>query len=119
MLWRLLCSRGRGAHNNFGNNSFDDRYRNKKNARLGCPRRGRSDTQDCHARRRVATYLNSPLHCFKEKKALAEEERVAERLVYSRFYTQAPDRTTNGVEGLLEAMEDKRIIVRLHAVSKA
>jgi hypothetical protein len=53
---------------------------------------------------------------FKCKKALTGEERVADRLVYSRFFdTHAADRSTNGVDGLLAAMEDKRIEVSLHA----
>jgi hypothetical protein len=48
------------------------------------------------------------------------EERVPESLVYSRFFDiQAADRSTNGVEGLLAPMEDKRIEVRLHATAKA
>jgi hypothetical protein len=57
---------------------------------------------------------------FKGKKALTGEKRVAERLVYSRFFdTQAADRNTNGVDGLLAALEDKRIEVSLHAAAKA
>jgi hypothetical protein len=57
---------------------------------------------------------------FKGKKALTGEERVAERLVYSRFFdTQAAGRSTNGVDGLLAAHEDKRIEVSLHAAAKA
>ena len=57
---------------------------------------------------------------FKGKKALTGEERVAERLVYSRFFdTQAADRSTNGVDGLLAALEDKRLEVSLHAAAKA
>jgi hypothetical protein len=39
---------------------------------------------------------------FKGKKGLTREERVAERLVYSRFFdTQGADRSTNGIDGLL------------------
>jgi hypothetical protein len=57
---------------------------------------------------------------FKGKKALTGEERVAERLVYSRFFdTQTADRSTNGVDGLLAALEDKRIEVSLHAAARA
>jgi hypothetical protein len=33
--------------------------------------------------------------------------------------TQAADRSTNGVDGLLAALEDKRIEVSLHAAAKA
>jgi hypothetical protein len=53
---------------------------------------------------------------FKGKKALIGEERVAERLVYSRFFdTQAANRSTYGVDGIPAAQEDKRIEVSLHA----
>jgi hypothetical protein len=53
---------------------------------------------------------------FKGKKTLTSEERVAERLVYSRFFgTQAADRGTNGVNGVLAAPKDKRVKVNLHA----
>jgi hypothetical protein len=45
---------------------------------------------------------------------------VAERLFYSRIFgTQAADRSTNGVDKLLAAVEDKRIGVSLHAAAKA
>jgi hypothetical protein len=57
---------------------------------------------------------------LKGKKALTGEERVVERLVYSRFIdTHDADRTTNGVDGLLAALEDKRIKLSLHAAAKA
>jgi hypothetical protein len=57
---------------------------------------------------------------LKGKKALTGEERVAERLVYTRFFdTPAADRSTNGVDGLLAALEDKRIEVSLYAAAKA
>jgi ribosomal protein L12E/L44/L45/RPP1/RPP2 len=40
--------------------------------------------------------------------------------VYSRFFdTHVVDRRANGVDGLLAAMEDKRIEVSLHAAAKA
>jgi hypothetical protein len=56
---------------------------------------------------------------FKGKKAVIAEERVAERLAHSRFFdTQAADRSTNGVDGLLAAPEVKRIEVSLHAPAK-
>jgi hypothetical protein len=46
--------------------------------------------------------------------------RAPERLVNSRFFdTHAADRNTNGVDGLLGALEDKRIEVSLHAAAKA
>jgi acylphosphatase len=35
------------------------------------------------------------------------------------FYTHAADRNTNGVDGLIAALEDKRIQVSLHAPGKA
>jgi hypothetical protein len=40
--------------------------------------------------------------------------------VYSRFFdTKAADRTTNGINGLLAALEDRRIEVSLRAAAKA
>jgi ribosomal protein L12E/L44/L45/RPP1/RPP2 len=40
--------------------------------------------------------------------------------VYSRFFdTHASGRRTNGVDGLLAALEDKRIEVSLHAAARA
>jgi hypothetical protein len=57
---------------------------------------------------------------FKGRKALTVEERVGERLVYSRFFdTHAADRSTNGVDGLLVVPEDKRIEVSLLAPAKS
>jgi hypothetical protein len=57
---------------------------------------------------------------FKGKKALTGEERVAERLVCSRFFdTHAAECCTNGVDGLLAALEDKGIEASLHAAAKA
>jgi hypothetical protein len=54
------------------------------------------------------------------KKALTGEERIAKRLVYSRFFdTQLAERSTNGVDGLLAALEDKRNEVSLDAAAKA
>eukprot|EP00873_Tetraselmis_striata_P018673 jgi/Tetstr1/438937/TSEL_002954.t1 len=51
------------------------------------------------------TYLRR----FKCKKALTGEERVAERLIFSRFFdTTAAERSSNGVDGLLNALDDKR-----------
>eukprot|EP00873_Tetraselmis_striata_P016609 jgi/Tetstr1/436873/TSEL_025649.t1 len=45
---------------------------------------------------------------FECKKALTGEERVAERLVYSRFFDiiTATERSSNGVDGLVSALED-------------
>eukprot|EP00873_Tetraselmis_striata_P033071 jgi/Tetstr1/453335/TSEL_040326.t1 len=44
------------------------------------------------------------------KKALTGEERVAERLVCSRFFnTAAAKRSNNDVDGLLNAMDDIRL----------
>jgi hypothetical protein len=46
---------------------------------------------------------------FKAKKILIGEERVAERLVYTRcFDTIAADRGGNVVDGLFSTLEDKR-----------
>jgi hypothetical protein len=60
------------------------------------------------------------VRCFKGNKALAREERVAERLMYSRFFdNQAADRSTTSVDGLLTTLEDKRIEVSPHAAAKA
>eukprot|EP00873_Tetraselmis_striata_P012995 jgi/Tetstr1/433259/TSEL_022547.t1 len=62
------------------------------------------------------TYLRR----FKCKKALTGEERVAERLVYSRFFdTTAAERSNNGVDGLLNALDDKRLEVSLHQAAAA
>eukprot|EP00873_Tetraselmis_striata_P014676 jgi/Tetstr1/434940/TSEL_023936.t1 len=62
------------------------------------------------------TYLRR----FKCKKALTGEERVAERLVYSRFFdTAAAERSSNGVDGLLNAPDDKRLEISLHQAAKA
>eukprot|EP00873_Tetraselmis_striata_P014954 jgi/Tetstr1/435218/TSEL_024137.t1 len=62
------------------------------------------------------TYLRR----FKCKKALTGEERIAERLVYSRFFeTTAAERSSNGVDGLLNALDDKRLEVSLHQAAKA
>eukprot|EP00873_Tetraselmis_striata_P007845 jgi/Tetstr1/428109/TSEL_018164.t1 len=48
---------------------------------------------------------------FKGKKALTgDENTVAERLVYRRFFdTAVADRGANGVDGLLAALDDKRL----------
>jgi hypothetical protein len=57
---------------------------------------------------------------FKAKKILTGEERVAERLVYTRcFNTAASDRGGNVVDGLLSAPEDKRLEVSITTVAKA
>jgi uncharacterized membrane protein len=57
---------------------------------------------------------------FKDKKTLTREERVAERLTYSRLFdTQAIDRSTYGIDGLLACLEDKHIEVSLNAAAKA
>jgi ribosomal protein S7 len=57
---------------------------------------------------------------FKAKKILTGEERVAERLVYTRcFDTVASDRGGNVVDGLLSAMEDKRLEVSITSSPKA
>ena len=62
------------------------------------------------------TYLRR----FKCKKALTGDERVAERLVYSRFLdTAAAERSANGVDGLLSALEDKKLEVSLLQAAKA
>jgi hypothetical protein len=57
---------------------------------------------------------------FKAKKIPTGEERVAERLVYTRCCdTIASDRGGNVVDGLLSAMEDKRLEVSFTALAKA
>jgi hypothetical protein len=57
---------------------------------------------------------------FKAKKILTGEERVAERLVYTRcFDTVASDRGGNVVDGLLSTLEDKRLEVIITALAKA
>jgi hypothetical protein len=57
-------------------------------------------------------------HRLKGKKVLTGEARVAECLVFFRFFdTKAADRNMNGVGGLLAALEDKRIEVSLHAAA--
>jgi hypothetical protein len=82
-LWGLLCSRGRGARNKYGDDSFDYRYNNGKSARFGRARRGHSDTQGCYLGFRVETYLYSTIN---GKKAVTREEKVAEGHVYSQFF---------------------------------
>eukprot|EP00873_Tetraselmis_striata_P004553 jgi/Tetstr1/424817/TSEL_015320.t1 len=62
------------------------------------------------------TYLRR----FKAKKALTPEEQVAERLIYSRvFDTAEHERSANVVDGLLAALEEKRLEVGLAAAAKA
>jgi hypothetical protein len=57
---------------------------------------------------------------FKAKKILTGEERVAERLVYTRcFDTFASDRGGSVVDGLLSALEDKRLEVSIAGAAKA
>jgi uncharacterized membrane protein len=57
---------------------------------------------------------------FKCKKLIPDEEHVAERLVDSRvFDMQIGESSTNGVDELLAALEDKRLEVSLHAAAKA
>jgi hypothetical protein len=53
---------------------------------------------------------------LKAKKILNGEERVDERLVYTRsFDTIAADRGGNVLDGLLSALEDKRLEVSITA----
>jgi hypothetical protein len=57
---------------------------------------------------------------FKAKKIFTGEERVAERLVYMRcFDTIACDRGGNVVDGLMSALEDKRLEVSITTVANA
>jgi hypothetical protein len=57
---------------------------------------------------------------FKAKSILNGKERVAERLVYPRCLdTIAADRGTNVVDGLLSAIENKRLEVSVTLVTKA
>jgi hypothetical protein len=62
------------------------------------------------------TYLRR----FKCKKLMPGDERVAKRLGYSRIFdTQIGERSANGVDGLLAALEDERLEVDMHAAAKA
>eukprot|EP00873_Tetraselmis_striata_P039898 jgi/Tetstr1/460162/TSEL_005478.t1 len=62
------------------------------------------------------TYLRR----YKCKKAFTGEERVAEPLVYSRFFdTTAAERSSNGADGLFNVLDDKRLEVSLHQAVKA
>jgi hypothetical protein len=57
---------------------------------------------------------------FKAKKILTREERVAKRLVYSRCLdTIAADRGGNVVDGLLSALEEKRLEIIITAAEEA
>jgi hypothetical protein len=57
---------------------------------------------------------------LKAKKILTGEERVAERLVYTRcFDTVASDPGGRVVDGLLSALQGKRLEVNITAVAKA
>jgi hypothetical protein len=71
----------------------------------------------------VASTGEARLTCIrrlKAKKILTSEERVAERLVYTRcFDTVASDRGGNVVDGLMSAMEDKRLEFSITTVAKA
>eukprot|EP00873_Tetraselmis_striata_P024138 jgi/Tetstr1/444402/TSEL_032291.t1 len=50
----------------------------------------------------------------------ARSESPRQRLVYSRFFdTTAAERSSNGVDGLLNALDDKRLEVSLHQAAKA
>eukprot|EP00873_Tetraselmis_striata_P016169 jgi/Tetstr1/436433/TSEL_025262.t1 len=62
------------------------------------------------------TYLRR----VKAKKALTPEEEVAERLIYSRvFDTAEHERSADVIDGLMAALEDKRLEVGLAAAAKA
>eukprot|EP00873_Tetraselmis_striata_P046054 jgi/Tetstr1/466318/TSEL_010849.t1 len=64
----------------------------------------------------MLTYLRR----FKAKKALPPEEQVAERLIYSRvFDTAEHERSASVVDGLLTALEDKRLEVGPADAAKA
>eukprot|EP00873_Tetraselmis_striata_P046304 jgi/Tetstr1/466568/TSEL_011070.t1 len=67
-----------------------------------------------HAAEDRLTYLRR----FKCKKALTGEERDAERLVYSHFFDTTAERSNNGVDGLLNALDVKRLEVSLHQAAK-
>jgi proline dehydrogenase len=82
---------------------------------MGFIRRHREDAFG-NAHEETLTYL----HRFESKKLLSGEERVAERVVYSRFFdTEIGDRSVNRVDELLVALKDKRLKVSIHAVAKA
>eukprot|EP00873_Tetraselmis_striata_P046260 jgi/Tetstr1/466524/TSEL_011031.t1 len=64
----------------------------------------------------MLTYLRR----FKAKKALTPEEQVAERLIYSRVFDAAEhERSANVVDGVLAALEGKRIEVVLAVAANA
>jgi hypothetical protein len=90
VLWRLLFSRGRGARNRYGNDSFDNRYRSGKSARMGCPRRGRLGTQGCHAGRRVVTYQHSPLQGQEDPHGRGASHRASRLLPLRRHAGSRP-----------------------------
>eukprot|EP00873_Tetraselmis_striata_P018382 jgi/Tetstr1/438646/TSEL_027197.t1 len=72
----------------------------------------RYPTDEKKKRTRRAMNRLAYLRRFKCKKTLTGEERVAERLVYSRFFdTTAAERSSNGVDGLLNALDDKQLEV--------
>jgi hypothetical protein len=57
---------------------------------------------------------------FKAKKILTGEDRIAERLVYSCcFDTIAADHGGNVVDGLLSALEEKRLEVNITTFAKS
>jgi hypothetical protein len=65
----------------------------------------------CNVHEEKLTYMRS----FKCKKLRTGDERATERLVYTRLFdTKARDRSANGVDGLLAALDDKRLEVSLH-----
>eukprot|EP00873_Tetraselmis_striata_P005470 jgi/Tetstr1/425734/TSEL_016154.t1 len=90
------------------------------------PRNGEADRYLIEANKTASRdeyrhMLLTYLRCFKAKKALTPEDQVPERLIYSRVFdiTAEHERSTNVVDGLLAALEDKRPKVGLEAAVKA
>jgi hypothetical protein len=109
VLWGLLCSRGRGARNNVFDDSFDYSYRSEMNACLRAARRSHSARMS-----RKPSSRDSPISDDFRARWPSHERRD------SRFLdTHAADRSTDGVDWLLEALDDKRIAVSLQATTKA
>eukprot|EP00873_Tetraselmis_striata_P012231 jgi/Tetstr1/432495/TSEL_021869.t1 len=108
-----------GAHGRCGNDSREERHRTAR----ATPRTPKTYSTPRFARsRRAGRLLNrlAYLRRFKCIKALTGEERVAERLLYSRFFDTTPaERSSNGVDSLLNVMDDKRLEVSIHLTAKA
>eukprot|EP00873_Tetraselmis_striata_P004618 jgi/Tetstr1/424882/TSEL_015377.t1 len=78
-------------------------------ARVAAPATEDEDVGDAHEA--MVTYARGrDRRRFKAKNALTGEEQVAERLIYSRIFDPAKhERSAEVVDGLLAALEDKRL----------